>query len=96
MEQTERAPLSDFGILPTCDVCGQVVTPQDSYSTELTAQGATCPTAMTLHQSCYEAASSLWVPEDPEDDDATCTYDSRFPQTGQWNQMQQAAEESRG
>lgn len=91
MEETQRAPVSDFGLLPTCDVCGQTVTPADSYNTELTAQGATCPTSMTMHQACYEAASALWVPEDP---DSTCTYDPLFPETGQWARLQQTAEES--
>ena len=82
-------PVRDFGLLPTCDVCGQNVAPADAYNMELTAQGATCPTALTLHQACYEAASELWVPEHP---DSTCNYDPLFPETGQWNAMQQAAE----
>jgi hypothetical protein len=80
-----------FGLNPACDVCGQPVTPEDCYTTELTAGGATCPTALTLHHACYEAASSMWVPEAP---DSTCTYDPLFPETGQWNLMQQHAEES--
>lgn len=91
MEQTEQA--RNFGFLTTCDICGQNVSPEDSYSTELTAQGATCPTAMTMHRACYEAASELWQPEDP---DSTCTYDPLFPETGQWSALQQAADESAG
>lgn len=77
------------GMLPICDVCGQVVTPEDCYQTELTASGATCPTAMSLHQACYEAASAIWVPEDP---DSTCNVDPLYPETGQWTYGQQAAE----
>lgn len=76
-------------MLPICDVCGQVVTPEDCYQTELTASGATCPTAMSLHQACYEAASAIWVPEDP---DSTCNVDPLFPETAQWTAQQQAAE----
>ena len=38
-------PVRDFGLHETCDICGQDVTPADAYNTELTAQGATCPTA---------------------------------------------------
>ena len=74
-----------------CDVCGQPVNPDDCFQAELTAGGATCPTALTLHQSCYEAAASLWIPEDP---DSTCTYDPLFPETGQWNRMQQERAEA--
>ena len=81
---------ADFGMLPTCDVCGQVVTPEDCYQIELTASGATCPTAMALHQACYEAASAIWVPEDP---DSTCNVDTMFPETAQWNAAQRAAED---
>ncbi len=83
-------PVRDFGLLPACDICGKDVAPGDAHNTELTAQGATCPTALTMHQACYEAASELWVPEDP---DNTCNYDPLFPETGQWNAMQRAAEE---
>ncbi len=69
-----------------CDVCGQPVNQDDCFQAELTAGGATCPTALTLHKACYEAASALWVPEDP---DSTCNYDPLFPETGQWNRMQE-------
>jgi hypothetical protein len=74
-----------------CDVCGQPVTAEDCFQAELTAGGATCPTSLTMHKACYDAASSLWVPEDP---DSTCTYDPLFPETGQWNRMQQEQAES--
>ncbi|MGH9277488.1 MAG: hypothetical protein ACRD12_05205 [Acidimicrobiales bacterium] len=77
------------GMLPICDVCGQVVTPEDCYETELTASGATCPTAMSLHQACYEAASAIWVPEDPE---STCNVDPLYPETAQWTYPPPAAE----
>lgn len=77
------------GFSASCDMCGQPVSKDDYITTELTTQGATCPTTMTLHQACYEAAASLWVPEGP---DSTCRVDPLFPETAQWNQMQQAAE----
>ena len=86
-------PVGDFGLRPTCDVCGKDVSPAEAYNMELTAQGATCPTALTLHQACYEAASELWVPESP---DSTCTYDPLFPETGQWAVLQREAEERAG
>ena len=93
MERTETEAATvragDLGLQVACDVCGQPVTAEDMYNAELTAQGATCPTALTLHQACYEAASALWVPEDP---DSTCTYDPLFPETGQWSQLQQEAD----
>ncbi len=86
-------PVRDFGLRPTCDICGQDVSPEEAYNTELTAQGPTCPTAMTMHQACYQRASELWVPEAA---DSTCTYDPLFPETGQWSQLQRAAEEAAG
>jgi hypothetical protein len=76
-----------------CDVCGQPVTQDDYFQAELTAGGATCPTALTVHRACYEAASALWVPEAP---DSTCNYDPLFPETGQWNRMQQDQEPAPG
>ncbi len=93
---TGRAPdhtgagTGDLGLLPTCDVCGQVVTPEDSIDVELTAGGATCPTALSLHQACYEAASVMWQPEDP---DSTCNYDPLFPETGQWSRRPESGQE---
>ena len=74
-----------------CDVCGQPVTADDFVQAELTAGGATCPTALTMHKACYESASAMWVPEDP---DSTCTYDPLFPETGKWMHMQQEQSES--
>ncbi len=88
---TSPGPVSSgFGATVTCDVCAQPVTEDDCFTTELTAQGATCPTMMSFHRACYEAASSLWIPEGP---DSTCRVDPLFPETAQWNQMQQAAED---
>lgn len=85
-----RTAGGDFRLQPICDMCGLTLTPEDTYNTELTAQGATCPTAMTLHQSCYEAASALWQ---PDEDGMTCEADPLFPETGQWNRMQRAADD---
>jgi hypothetical protein len=79
----------DFGLHVTCDVCGQVVTPENAVNIELTAGGATCPTALSLHQACYESASVMWQPEDP---DSTCNYDPLFPETGQYSRRPQGAE----
>ena len=77
-----------------CDMCGQPVNPDDCFQAELTAGGATCPTALTLHRACYEAASALWIPEDP---DSTCNYDPLFPETGQWSRKpQEGAEPAQG
>ncbi len=72
-----------------CDVCAQPVSEDDCFQTELTAQGATCPTMMSFHRACYEAASSLWIPEGP---DSTCRVHPLFTETAQRNAMQQAAE----
>lgn len=74
-----------FGFQAVCDMCFQPVTEDDCYQTELTAQGATCPTMMTMHHACYEAAASLWVPEGP---DSTCRVDPLFPETAQWTETQ--------
>jgi hypothetical protein len=82
-----------LGLNPTCDACGQEVTPDDCFQTELTAQGATCPTMMSFHHACYEAAASLWIPEGP---DSTCRVDPLFPETAQWNAMQEAADDLEG
>lgn len=77
------------GFSASCDMCGQPVSKDDYITTELTAQGATCPTTMTLHQACYEAAASLWVPEDA---DSTCNVDPLFPETAQWTYAQAEAD----
>jgi hypothetical protein len=74
-----------LGFGAVCDMCFQPVTEDDCYQTELTAQGATCPTMMTMHHACYEAAASLWVPEGP---DSTCRVDPLFPETAQWTETQ--------
>ncbi len=74
-----------FGFQAVCDMCARPVSEDDCYTTELTAQGATCPTMMTMHRACFEAASSLWIPEGP---DSTCRVDPLFPETAKWNQMQ--------
>ncbi len=72
-----------------CDVCGQALSDDDCFTTELTAQGVTCPTTMSFHRACYDAASSLWVPEGP---DSTCNVDPLFPETAKWTELQRAAD----
>ena len=86
MESTDAGPgVQGFGFQTICDMCALPVSEDDCYTTELTAQGATCPTMMSMHQACYEAAASLWIPEGP---DSTCRVDPLFPETAQWNEMQ--------
>ena len=82
-----------FGLHNMCDVCAQPVSEDELFQTELTAQGATCPTMMSFHRACYEAASEMWIPEGPE---STCRVDPLFPETAQWNAMQHAAQEIDG
>lgn len=71
---------SGLNLTPSCDVCGRDVTPDDYYSAELTASGAMCPSPMTFHKACFEAASTMWYP----DPDSYCTVDPLFPETAQW------------
>jgi hypothetical protein len=85
VDGTGGATGEGFGIQALCDMCFQPVSEEDCFQTELTAQGATCPTMMTLHHACYEAAASLWVPEGP---DSTCRVDPLYPETAQWTESQ--------
>lgn len=91
MEPSTESPGTGkgFGLSTLCDVCAQPVGEDDCFQTEVTAQGATCPMMMSFHIACYEAASSLWIPEGA---DSTCRVDPLFPETAQWNAMQGAAE----
>lgn len=98
MENTSESAVTNsvkpgFGLHNTCDVCAQPVSEDELFQTELTAQGATCPTMMSFHRACYEAAAELWIPEGP---DSTCRVDPLFPETAQWNAMQHAAQEIDG
>jgi hypothetical protein len=91
MESTSDSHVTTaFGATTICDVCAQPLSQDDCFTTELTAQGATCPTMMSFHRACYDAASSLWIPEGP---DSTCRVDPLFPETAQWNRLQSAADE---
>ncbi|MFP5318428.1 MAG: hypothetical protein ACLGI2_09040 [Acidimicrobiia bacterium] len=85
VDGTGGATAEGLGLQAVCDMCFRPVSSDDCYQTELTAQGATCPTMMTMHHACYEAAASLWV---PEGEDSTCRVDPLFPETAQWNEMQ--------
>jgi hypothetical protein len=71
---------------PLCDVCGQVVPPDDAYSAELSAGDMMCPAPMVFHKGCYERASGIWQP----DPDSYCTTDPLFPETARWTAEQQA------
>ena len=90
---TETRNSGGFNTHTMCDVCAQPVSKDDCIQTELTAQGATCPTMMSFHLACFEAASAMWIPEGP---DSTCRVDPLFPETAQWNRMQGIAEDIDG
>jgi len=76
----DRTTAGEVVLGEMCDACGQVVPPEVAVKAELTVSGAMCPSAMTFHPDCAEKASELWHP----DPDSYCTYDPRFPETGQW------------
>lgn len=86
---TREASPGGLGYTAMCEVCAKPVTEDDCITTEMTAQGATCPMMMSFHHACYEAAAALWIPEGP---DSTCRVDPLFPETAQWNLLQQGAE----
>ena len=45
--------------VPTCDICGGGVLEEDQIDAALTLGGVMCPTPMTFHRSCYEAAQAM-------------------------------------
>jgi hypothetical protein len=45
--------------VPTCDICGGAVPEEERSDAALTLAGAMCPTPMTFHRSCYEAAQVI-------------------------------------
>ena len=60
----------------TCDICGGGVVEEEQIDTALTLGGTMCPTPMTFHRSCYEAAqaelgstSATLLCEAPADDE---------------------------
>lgn len=40
----------------TCDICGGGIAEEEQIDAAFTLGGAMCPTPMTFHRSCYEAA----------------------------------------
>lgn len=64
----------------TCEACGGVVAPDEVHHAELTVDDLMCPTPMTFHERCYEAAKDLWEPGS----EAICSYDPEFPETQGW------------
>lgn len=77
---SDRSAQSGLRLAPSCDVCGREVSVDDCYTAELTVSGSMCPSPMTFHQACYEAASSMWHP----DPDSYCNVDPLFPESAQW------------
>lgn len=62
-----------------CDICGQEVTAEEAVVVDMSVSQSMCPTSMTLHPACREAASVLWQPDD------TCSgSDPDFPEMEQW------------
>jgi hypothetical protein len=60
----------------TCDICGAGVVEEEQIDAALTLGGTMCPTPMTFHRSCYEAArarvgsvSDTLLCEAPADDE---------------------------
>lgn len=78
--RSDRAGAGEVTLGELCDACGQVVDPEVAVKAELTVSAAMCPSPMTFHPECHEAASVLWQP----DPDSYCTTDEMFPETGQW------------
>ncbi|MGH9156208.1 MAG: hypothetical protein ACRD1K_10340 [Acidimicrobiales bacterium] len=63
-----------------CDVCGIDVPPDEGVRTEVSKEGAMCPTAMVFHDSCYVKAREFW----DVDTDSACPVDPDFPETPTW------------
>jgi hypothetical protein len=78
--QATRTTAGEVKLGEMCDVCAQVVPPDEAVREELSVAGAMCPSPMVFHRECYERASELWQP----DPDSYCTVDPMFPETGQW------------
>ena len=43
----------------TCDICGGGVAGEEQIDAAFTLGGTMCPTPMTFHRSCYEAAQAM-------------------------------------
>ena len=71
-----------------CDICGQVVAPEEAVVTDMSVSQSMCPTSMTLHPACHQAASVMWQPDD------TCSgTDPDYPEMEQWMAASKAAEQ---
>lgn len=65
----------------TCEACGLEVPSNEAVQAEMTfGEAAMCPTPMSFHPQCYERARDLWY----EPDEALCSSDPEFPETGRW------------
>jgi hypothetical protein len=57
--------MKDWEMMPasrpvaTCDICGGGVAGEEQLDAALTLGGTMCPTPMTFHRSCYEAAQAM-------------------------------------
>lgn len=47
------------GPVATCDICGGGVVEEERVDAALTLGGVMCPTPMTFHRSCHEAAQAM-------------------------------------
>jgi len=57
MKDSEMMPAS--GPVATCDICGGGVVEEERIDAALTLGGTMCPTPMTFHRSCHEAAQAM-------------------------------------
>lgn len=74
-----------------CDICGQVVSPEEAVVADMSVSQSMCPTSMTLHPACHEAASDMW-----QHDDTCQVGDPDFPEMDQWMEASRAAERHSG
>ena len=71
-----------------CDICGQVVSPEEAVVIDMSVSQSMCPTSMTLHPACHEAASVMWQPDD------TCSgTDPDFPEMEKWMAVAKSADQ---
>ncbi len=64
-----------------CDICGRDVDFRDAIRAEMTTDELMCPTSMTFHPACYEAAAAMWH----VDGESMCTVDAEFREVGLWD-----------
>jgi len=65
----------------TCDVCGLDVAPDEGVRTEVSKEGAMCPTAMVFHDPCYTKAKEFWDLESG----LSCPVEPDLPGLGAWD-----------